>query len=89
MPRAASGPMPRTTGSMRRVPGAPSGPSGPQYGAQQYDGQQYDGQQFAGQAPWENGFPEADPNLKYRAPGPGMPGYWVPGDQYPGGDDLR
>ena len=85
--------MPRTTGSMPRVPGAPSGPQYPaaQYPAagQQYSGQQYSGQQFAGQAPWDDGFPEADPNLKYRAPGPGMPGYWAPGDQYPGGDDLR
>jgi hypothetical protein len=67
------------------------GYSSPEYG-QPYDGPQYDVPRAGGaggQVPWDDGFPETDPNLKYRAPGPGMPGYRVPGDWYRGSDDWR
>ena len=36
--------------------------------------------------PWDGGFPETDPNLRYREPGPGMPGYRGSRDHRYGGD---
>lgn len=36
---------------------------------------QEDGGWPSGQPPWEAGAPEPDPSLRYRRPGPGMPGY--------------
>jgi hypothetical protein len=38
-----------------------------------------------GLPPWDGGAPEPDPSLRYREPGPGMPGY----RGYRGGDGLR
>jgi len=38
------------------------------------------------QPPWDGGFPEPDPRLKYREPGPGMPGYRGSRDHRYGGD---
>lgn len=35
---------------------------------------------------WEGGLPEPDPSLKYREPGPGMPGYRGSRDHRYGGD---
>jgi DMSO/TMAO reductase YedYZ heme-binding membrane subunit len=42
-----------------------------------------------GLPPWDGGAPEPDPGLRYREPGPGMPGYRGARDPYRGGDDLR
>ena len=39
-----------------------------------------------GRAPWEGGLPEPDPSLRYREPGPGMPGYRGSRDARYGGD---
>ena len=39
--------------------------------------------------PWEGGAPEPDPGLRYREPGPGMPGYRASRHPYPGGDYSR
>ena len=36
--------------------------------------------------PWDGGFPEADPGLRYREPGPGMPGYRGSREHRYGGD---
>jgi hypothetical protein len=41
------------------------------------------------QAPWDAGLPEPDPTLRYREPGPGMPGYRGSRDARYGGDGLR
>ena len=35
---------------------------------------------------WDGGLPEPDPSLKYREPGPGMPGYRGSRDHRYGGD---
>jgi DMSO/TMAO reductase YedYZ heme-binding membrane subunit len=97
MPRAGTGPIPRTpTGP---IPAAGQGPAGrgprpatgpmpragtrpiPQGGQQWRDGSQ---------PPWDDGVPETDPyHLRYREPGPGMPGYRGSSDRFHGGDDLR
>ena len=42
-----------------------------------------------GQAPWDGGLPEPDPALRYREPGPGMPGYRGSRDARYGGDRHR
>jgi DMSO/TMAO reductase YedYZ heme-binding membrane subunit len=58
-----------------------------------YDGPAYDGPAYDGpyasyepQPPWDGGLPEPDPRLKYREPGPGMPGYRGSRDHRYGGD---
>jgi hypothetical protein len=53
----------------------------PGYGA--YDGPYAP---YEPQPPWEGDFPEPDPTLKYREPGPGMPGYRGSRDHRYGGD---
>jgi DMSO/TMAO reductase YedYZ heme-binding membrane subunit len=76
----------RNPGSMPRVPGGQSGPrQRPMTGPMP----QPRGTGATGPLPWEKGFPETDPNLKYRAPGPGMPGYRAPGDRNRGSDEPR
>ena len=42
--------------------------------------------QLDSRAPWEGGLPEPDPALRYREPGPGMPGYRGSRDARYGGD---
>jgi hypothetical protein len=39
-----------------------------------------------GQVPWDGALPEPDPALRYREPGPGMPGYRGSRDARYGGD---
>lgn len=39
--------------------------------------------------PWDVGFAETDPNLRYREPGPGMPGYRGSREHRYGGDQYR
>ena len=58
------------------APGAPAGWGDPGAGAGSWN---YD------LPPWDGGAPEPDPSLRYRDPGPGMPGY----RGYRGGDGLR
>ena len=96
VPRPGTGPVPRPgTGPVRRPgnaglqPGG-AGPGAPAYDdGQAYGGQAYGGPAGGGQGQWDSGFPETDPNLKYRMPGPGMPGYRAPDDRYRGSDELR
>ena len=61
-----------------------------------YDGGQTDPQGWPDAGPdrswypeepqWDVGFPETDPNLRYREPGPGMPGYRGSREHRYGGD---
>jgi DMSO/TMAO reductase YedYZ heme-binding membrane subunit len=68
MPRAQTGPMPRAaTGPMPRPQPGPMPRSG--IGAFPAEGSR------SAVPPWENGMPAGDPGLRYREPGPGMPGY--------------
>jgi DMSO/TMAO reductase YedYZ heme-binding membrane subunit len=46
----------------------------------------HDGSRYPEQPQWDNAFPETDPNLRYREPGPGMPGYRGSREQRYGGD---
>jgi hypothetical protein len=46
----------------------------------------YDGGWYPEEPRWDGGFPETDPNLRYREPGPGMPGYRGSRDHRYGGD---
>ena len=46
----------------------------------------YDGSWYPEEPPWDDGFPETDPNLRYREPGPGMPGYRGSREHRYGGD---
>jgi DMSO/TMAO reductase YedYZ heme-binding membrane subunit len=41
---------------------------------------------YTEQPPWDGYFPESDPDLKYREPGPGMPGYRGSREHRYGGD---
>ena len=87
-PRAADWPDPRQHGyqrpeqDYRSQPGYPSQPgyaSQPDYRSPQADYQ----------AQWDDGLPEPDPALRYREPGPGMPGYRGSRDARYGGDRRR
>ncbi len=46
----------------------------------------HDGNWYPDQPPWDDGAPEADLGLRYREPGPGMPGYRGSRDHRYGGD---
>jgi DMSO/TMAO reductase YedYZ heme-binding membrane subunit len=46
----------------------------------------YDGSWYPEEPQWEGRFPETDPNLRYREPGPGMPGYRGSREHRYGGD---
>ena len=92
-PRAAQWPNPRQQGG--RGPQAASEPlpranaAGPQgyYGSDQdYPSSPGYQSQAEYQAPWDSGMPEPDPTLRYREPGPGMPGYRGSRDARYGGD---
>jgi DMSO/TMAO reductase YedYZ heme-binding membrane subunit len=96
-----TGPLPRAGGPMPEA-GRFGGYDGGQYDGGQYDrGQRdrqawpaagHDGSWYPGEShwdeepQWDGGFPETDPNLRYREPGPGMPGYRGSRDQRYGGD---
>jgi len=51
-----------------------------------YDGSYASYDPYDAQPPWEGGFPEPDPRLRYREPGPGMPGYRGSREHRYGGD---
>jgi DMSO/TMAO reductase YedYZ heme-binding membrane subunit len=103
MPRAATGPQPRQGGSAppdRRgdaPPGAGRNSRGRAHPSATVWDDAADWSDLTGGAvtwnygmpPWDGGAPEPDPSLRYREPGPGMPGYRGPRDPYPGGDNLR
>ncbi|HET9081488.1 MAG TPA: hypothetical protein VFO01_13390 [Trebonia sp.] len=46
----------------------------------------HDGERYPQQPPWEGYLPEPDPDLRYREPGPGMPGYRGSREYRRGGD---
>jgi hypothetical protein len=46
----------------------------------------YDGSWQPARPPWDGGLPEADLTLRYREPGPGMPGYRGSREHRYGGD---
>ena len=101
-PRAGTGPMPSgagprpwpATGPMPAA-GGPVPPSGRRgYGGDQADrlgrpAAGHDGNWYPEEPQWDGGFPETDPNLRYREPGPGMPGYRGSRDHRYGGDRYR
>ena len=102
-PRAATGPMspgagPRPWPATGPMPPA-GGPMPPPARRGGYEDDQVDRQAWsaAGRAgswypeepQWDGGFPETDPNLRYREPGPGMPGYRGSRDHRYGGDRYR
>jgi DMSO/TMAO reductase YedYZ heme-binding membrane subunit len=45
-----------------------------------------DEERYVSEPPWDSGFPGADPDLRFREPGPGMPGYRGSRDNRYGGD---
>jgi DMSO/TMAO reductase YedYZ heme-binding membrane subunit len=79
-PGAGSGPQRRPTGPVPYagtgpMPRGPVRPPGPAVDMNQPD--------------WDSGVAETDPNLRYRMPGPGLPGYRPSADRSPGGDYRR
>ena len=83
-PRPATGAMPLADDSM------PSWARPGAFGGRPANDVQPSPQQDAGWYPaepsWDGGLPEPDPSLKYREPGPGMPGYRGSRDHRYGGD---
>jgi DMSO/TMAO reductase YedYZ heme-binding membrane subunit len=102
LPRMGSGPLPQV---LVPAPGAGSGPQRrPATGPSPSYGTPYGGapqrsygagvpvrnqEQPDNQPPWDSGTVETDPNLRYRMPGPGLPGYRPSADHSPGGDYRR
>jgi len=81
-PRPATGPLPQAGGIMPPSrPDASGGwPSGPGWQAAGYDGSRH-----PAEPPWDD-LQQTDPNLRYREPGPGMPGYRGSREHRYGGD---
>ena len=81
-PRPATGPLPQAGGIM--PPGRPDAsggwPAGPGWQAAGYDGSRH-----PAEPPWDD-LQQTDPNLRYREPGPGMPGYRGSREHRYGGD---
>ncbi len=98
IPRAASGPITGPWPADRGRPqGWPSGPmpqaagnpfpdGGPRYPDGQLPPGEWAEGGYPGAPPWDGGAPEPDPAFRYRAPGPGMPGYRGSRDHRYGGD---
>jgi hypothetical protein len=93
-PRGGTGPMPGAGGSRPR-PGPrgggamppPAGPGGGWQGGQGGPEASHDDSGwYPGEPPWDGVFHETDPDLRYREPGPGMPGYRGPRDNRYRGD---
>ncbi|MCW2892209.1 MAG: Eukaryotic translation initiation factor 3 subunit [Actinomycetia bacterium] len=95
-----TGPMARGSGPYQRPatgpmsqPGRPAPPPGYAEGAgggrpdrQGWPDDRYDGNWYPEEPQWDGGFPDTDPNLRYRDPGPGMPGYRGSREHRYGGD---
>ena len=94
-PRGATGPRPQMTGPVAtggnprqqpatgpspqaRRPAPPERQTWPTAGS--------DGSWYPENAQWDGSFPETDPNLRYREPGPGMPGYRASRERRYGGE---
>jgi DMSO/TMAO reductase YedYZ heme-binding membrane subunit len=78
-----TGPIPQAGGTM--PPGGRSGTGGwPARSEWPYTGG--DGDPYPSEPPWDSGLPGADPDLRFREPGPGMPGYRGSRDNRYGGD---
>lgn len=94
--RPATGPMPRVGGPAPQSGYPyPSGGQGGQPSYQEWPTASYepgwleashDGERYQEQPPWEGYLPEPDPGLRYREPGPGMPGYRGSREYRHGGD---
>ena len=88
-PRRETGPIPQAEDSMPvwARPGAFGGEPG--YGSVPNTPapvSQWDAGWHPAEPSWDGGLPEPDPSLKYREPGPGMPGYRGSRDHRYGGD---
>lgn len=84
-PPSATGPMPRDSRPVQ-PPAYPAGPGGGRPDNRGWPDHGQDGSWYPEEPQWESGFPETDPNLRYREPGPGMPGYRGSREHRYGGD---
>jgi hypothetical protein len=66
--------------------GYPAAAGGSRPDRQEWQAADYEGSWYPEGPQWDNGFPETDPNLRYREPGPGMPGYRGSREHRYGGD---
>ena len=92
--RPATGPLPQPVRPAPR-PGYPDGAGYPGYsdGAgrgrpdrQDWQAGDYDGGWYPDEPQWDSALHDTDPNLRYREPGPGMPGYRGSREHRYGGD---
>jgi DMSO/TMAO reductase YedYZ heme-binding membrane subunit len=97
-PRPPTGPMPTGSGPYPRPPTGPMPQAGPSMpppayptrgsgrpGGQEWLETSHDGG-WQEQPPWVDAFADTDPDLRFREPGPGMPGYRGAREQRYGGD---
>jgi DMSO/TMAO reductase YedYZ heme-binding membrane subunit len=88
--RPATGPMPQ---GGRPMPPPPAGyrdsAGGGRPDRQAWPAAGPDGGRYPAEPQWDGLFPETDPNLRYREPGPGMPGYRGSRDNRYGGDRYQ
>ena len=95
--RPQTGPVPTGSGPYPRPPtgpvpqaGPPMPPAYPTRGSERPSGQEWLETSHDGgwqeQPPWVDAFADTDPDLRYREPGPGMPGYRGAREQRYGGD---
>jgi hypothetical protein len=95
-PGMGSGPMPQVrvpepgmgSGPQRRPATGPAPSYGTRYGGPPQPAFEA-GNPLEGQQPWDSGIPDVDPSLRYRMPGPGLPGYRPPADHLHDGDNRR
>jgi DMSO/TMAO reductase YedYZ heme-binding membrane subunit len=83
--RPATGPMPQP-GRPAPPPGYADGARGGRPDGQDWQAAGYDGSWYPEEPQWDSGLAETDPNLRYREPGPGMPGYRGSREHRYGGD---
>ena len=84
-PRPATGPMPQP-GRSAPPPGYADGARGGRPDRQDWQAAGYDESWYPDEPQWDSGLAETDPNLRYREPGPGMPGYRGSREHRYGGD---
>ncbi len=83
--RPATGPMPQP-GRPAPPPGYADGARGRRPDGQDWQAAGYDESWYPEEPQWDSGLAETDPNLRYREPGPGMPGYRGSREHRYGGD---
>jgi DMSO/TMAO reductase YedYZ heme-binding membrane subunit len=83
--RPATGPMPQP-GRPAPPPGYADGARGGRPDGQDWQAAGYDESWYPEEPQWDSGLAETDPNLRYREPGPGMPGYRGSREHRYGGD---